>query len=57
MRIDAGDNLAVKLQYQTQYAVRGRMLRTKVDREVAEILRLLVHGFGSAFAFSSPGKG
>ena len=57
MRIDARDDFAVELQHQTQHAMRGRMLRPEIDGEVAEVLRLLGHGFGSAFAFSSPGSG
>ncbi len=56
MRIDALDDLAVELQHQAQHAVRGRMLRPEIDREVAH------RGFGhydplpSGFAFSSPGS-
>lgn len=57
MRIDAFDDFAVELQHEAKHAVRRRMLRTKVDGEVTQILRLLVHGFGSALAFSSPGSG
>ena len=36
MRIDALDHLAVELQHQPQHAVRRRMLRPEIDREVAE---------------------
>ena len=36
MRIDAGDDLAVELQHQAQHAVRGRMLRAKIDRKIAQ---------------------
>jgi hypothetical protein len=46
MRIDARDHLAVKLQHQPQHAVRGRVLGTKVDRKIAQIL--LVHVAASA---------
>ena len=57
MRIDAGDHLAIELQHQAQHAMRGRMLRSKVDGEVAECC-----GFGHqlpalSVAFSSPGSG
>ena len=38
MRIDALDHFAVELQHQPQHAVRRRMLRPEVDREVAEVL-------------------
>jgi hypothetical protein len=34
MRIDALDDFAVQLQHEAQHAMRGRMLRTEVDREV-----------------------
>ncbi len=58
MRIDALDDFAVELQHEAQHAVRRRMLRPEVDREVAEVLRLFIHGFRpSALAFSSPGSG
>ena len=35
MRVDALDHFAVELEHQAQHAVRRRMLRPKVDREVA----------------------
>ena len=54
-RIDAGDDLAVKFQDQSQHAVRGRMLRSKIDGEIAKIL--FVHGQAFGSAFSSPGSG
>ncbi|MNK90567.1 hypothetical protein D3C87_1106250 [compost metagenome] len=38
MRIDALDDFAVQLQNQTQHAVRGRMFRTEVDREIADVM-------------------
>ncbi len=57
MRIDARDHLAVQFEHQTQHAMRGRMLRTKVDGEVTKVLWLLVHGQAFGPAFSSPGKG
>ena len=36
MRIDALDDFAVELEHQAQHAVRRRMLRPEVDREVAD---------------------
>ena len=36
MRIDPLHNLAVELEHQTQHAVRRRVLRPEVDREIAE---------------------
>lgn len=57
MRIDALDHFTVELQHEAQHAVRRRMLRTEVDSEVAKILFVHDQAFGSAFAFSSPGKG
>ncbi len=44
MRIDALDDLAVKLQHEAQHAVRRRMLRPEIDGEVAH--RGSVHGDG-----------
>ena len=38
MRIDAGDDFAVEFQHQAQHAVRGRMLRSEIDGEVAKVL-------------------
>ena len=35
MRVDALDHLAVKLEHEAQHAMRRRMLRPEVDREVA----------------------
>ena len=35
MRIDALDDLAVELQHQAQHAVRRRVLRPEIDRELA----------------------
>ena len=55
MRIDAGDHFAVELQHQTQHAVRGRMLRTEIDGEVAQCC-CFVHGQTFGPAFSSPGS-
>ncbi len=57
MRIDALDDLAVELEHQAQNAMRRRMLRPEVDREIPEVLCWFRHhdpGFGSAF--SSPGS-
>src|SRR5262245_20583540 len=42
MRIDALDHFAVELQYETQHAVRGRVLRPEIDGEVTR--RSLAHG-------------
>jgi hypothetical protein len=58
MRIDALDNFAVKLKHKAQYAVRRRMLRTEIDREVAfgagaHVPCPPLPGFA---AFSSPGN-
>ena len=36
MRIDAGDDFAVEFEHEAQHAVRRRMLRAEVDREVAD---------------------
>ena len=55
MRIDARDDFAVELQHQAQHAVRRRMLRPEIDREIAKVL--LVHGQAFGSAFSSPGSG
>ena len=61
MRVDPLDHLAVELEHQAQHAMRSRMLRPEVDREVAEVL--IVHDPDpaycrpSSFAFSSPGSG
>ena len=35
MRIDALDDLAVEFEHQTQHAMRRRMLRPEIDREVS----------------------
>jgi hypothetical protein len=43
MRIDTRDHLAVQLEHEPQHAVSGRMLRTKIDGEVSETGRLLLH--------------
>ena len=56
MRIDALDDLAIELEHQAQHAVRGRMLRTKVDGEIAKGL-LFGHDAHAFVAFSSPGSG
>ena len=58
MRIDALDHLSVQFQDEAQNSVSGRMLRSEVDRKVAQTLALLIHG-NQAFgpAFSSPGSG
>ena len=62
MRIDALDNLAVQLQHQAQHAVRSRVLRTEIDREIAFGLagfdHVISHAqppFWPSWAFSSPG--
>src|SRR6185437_9943820 len=36
MRIDALDHLTVELEHEAQHAVRGRMLRPEIDREIAD---------------------
>ncbi len=41
MRIDALDNFAVELENEPQNAMRGGMLRAKVDREIAD--RIVAH--------------
>ncbi len=66
MRIDALDNLAVKFEDKAQDAMRGRMLRTPVQRKIADsvfahIARLLLSApvlsqCGLFLAFSSPGR-
>ena len=38
MRIDALDDLAVELEHEAQHAVRRRMLRPEIDREVADVV-------------------
>jgi len=38
MRIDALDDFAIELEHQTQNAVRGRVLRSEVDRKVANVM-------------------
>ena len=53
VRIDALDHLAVELEHQAKHAVRRRMLRTEIDRKIAELG--LRHAY-SLFAFSSPGS-
>ena len=45
MRIDALDDLAVELQHEAQHAVRRRMLRAEIDREVADVV--LGHASGA----------
>jgi hypothetical protein len=59
MRVDPRHHFAIEFEHQAQHAVRSRMLRPEIDREVTQVLRLLIHdqAFGSAFAFSSPGSG
>src|SRR6516164_2030655 len=49
MRIDPLDYLAVKFQNQAQNAVRRRMLRPEIDREVAR-RRLCHHATSATFA-------
>ena len=38
MRVDALDDLAVELEHEAQDAVRGRVLRPEIDREIAELV-------------------
>ena len=58
MRIDALDDFTVEFEHQTQHTVRGRVLRTEVDIEIADLslshVQLPVAQF--VFAFSSPGR-
>lgn len=51
MRIDALDDLAVEFQHQAQHAVRGRVLRAEIDREVADIV--LGHAQSACFSANS----
>ena len=37
MRIDAIDDLAIKIEHKAQHAVRSRVLRPEVDRELAVV--------------------
>ena len=54
MRIDALDETSPSSSStQAQHAVRRRMLRAEIDRELAVVGRRGVHGFT---AFSSPGS-
>ena len=46
--IDTRDDLAIQFQHETQHAVRRRMLGPEIDREVAKVLRLFVHGAAPA---------
>ena len=39
MRIDARDDLAVEIEHQAQHAVRGRMLRPEIDRDLRIFVR------------------
>ena len=59
MRVDPLDDLAVELQHEPEHAVRRRMLRAEIDREVADVV--LGHDCfpGQSVlggAFSSPGS-
>ena len=38
MRIDALDHFAVEFEHQPEHAVRGRMLRPEIDREIAKVV-------------------
>lgn len=58
MRIDAINDLAIKIEHETQHAVRSRVLRPEVDRELA-IVEIEVSGFvidvvGHGYFFASP---
>ena len=59
MRIDPLDDLAVEFEHEPQHAMRRRMLRPEVDREIAEVLlgHVAAYGRPSSLAFSSPGSG
>ncbi len=66
MRIDTLDDFAVEFENEPQDAMRGRMLRTQIDREITD--RIFAHGYGLpltsqghahcglSLAFSSPGN-
>ena len=61
MRIDALDDLAVEFEHEAQHAMRRRMLRAEIDREIAKVLIGhcgLTCGAGAAcsWRFSSPGS-
>ena len=49
MRVDTLDDLAVELQHQAQHAVRRRMLRAEIDREVADVVLAHVRASCSAW--------
>src|SRR4029077_17996711 len=49
MRIDALDDLAVKLEHQAQHAVGGGMLRSEVDGKIA-LCRFGHHAISATFA-------
>ena len=63
MRIDALDDLAVEFEHEAQHAVRRRMLRAEIDREIADgvcschraALRLLVARQGTRCRSPSQG--
>src|SRR5690606_13159804 len=61
VRIDTLDHLAIQIEHQAKDAVRSRMLRTEVDRELAILdfgacERIISHGyFLASLTFSSPG--
>ena len=45
------------IEHKAQHAVRRGMLRPEVDRKIAEVFRLFIHGQAFGSAFSSPGSG
>ena len=47
MGIDALHHFAIELEHQTKHAVRGRMLRTEIDGEIAQL------GFGHQLTISA----
>ena len=55
MRIDAGHDLAIKLEHKAEHPMRGRMLWPEIDGEVTQCC---CFGHGQTFgpAFSSPGR-
>jgi hypothetical protein len=56
MRIDTLHDLSVELQHKAQHAVRRRMLRPEIDREVADGGFSHFEIYSLALAFSSPGS-
>ena len=51
MRIDAGDDLAIKLEHQTQYPMGRRVLGPEIDGEIANSFN---HGSLMRAAYAAP---